>query len=97
MDSVSVLTQDAYDPMTFDAVLVREDTVVCLHPHLDSVDEEEIALEGEDARVVPLSNVIHVDGDPEMMVPGEKIDEDFFGGAEYGFIDFEQFPEARAE
>ncbi|MFT4921708.1 MAG: hypothetical protein ACI8XM_000913, partial [Haloarculaceae archaeon] len=37
MDPVSVLTQDAYDPMTFDAVLVREETVVCLHPHLDSV------------------------------------------------------------
>jgi len=96
MDSVSVLTQDAYDPMTFDAVLVREETVVCLHPHLESVDEEEVALERNDARVVPLANVIHVDGDPETMVPGEKISEDFFGGAEYGFVDFEQFPEARA-
>jgi len=97
MDSVSVLTQDAYDPMTFDAVLVREETVVCLHPHLESVDEEDVALERNDARVVPLANVIHVDGDPGMMVPGEAISEDFFGGAEYGFVDFEQFPEARAD
>jgi hypothetical protein len=97
MDAVSVLTQDAYDPMTFDAVLVREETVVCLQPHLDSVDEDEIALEGDDARIVPLGNVIHVDGDPEMMVPGEAITEDFFGGAEYGFIDFERFPDARAD
>jgi hypothetical protein len=97
MDSVSVLTQDAYDPMTFDAVLVREDTVVCLHPHLDSVDDEETALEGTDVRVVPLENVIHVDGNPGMMVSGDAISEDFFGGAEYGFLDLEQFPEARAE
>jgi hypothetical protein len=97
MDSVSVLTQDAYDPMTFDAVLVREETVVCLHPHLESEDEEEIALEPDAARVVPLDNVIHLDGDPEMMAPGEAIAEDFFGGAEYAFIDFDQFPGARAE
>ena len=86
--TASVLTQDAYDPTTFAAVLVREDTVVCVDPDGD----EDIA---GDVRIVPIGNVIHVDADHDRMVPGDRVADDFYGGCEYAFIDFETFPAAR--
>jgi len=87
--TASVLTQDAYDPVTFAAVLVREDTVVCI----DAEDDEELA---GDVRIVPIENVIHVDADHDEMVPGESVADSFYGGCEYAFLDFERFPAARA-
>jgi len=86
----SVLTQDAYDPVTFAAVLVRADTVVCI----DAEDDEELA---GDVRVVPVDNVIHVDADHDEMVPGEAVADSFYGGCEYAFLDFAEFPEAQAD
>lgn len=89
--TVSVLTQDAYDPTTFEAVLVREETVVCIGPH----DEDEDAPAG-DVRIVPTGNVIHVDGSHEEMVPGSAVADEFYGGCEYAFVDFESYPAAEA-
>jgi hypothetical protein len=88
-----VLTQNMYDPVAFEAVLVREDTVVCMHPDVDPDDEE---TPGPDSvRVVPLEHVIHVDADPDLMVPDSEIADSFYGGCEYGFLDLDAFPEAR--
>jgi hypothetical protein len=89
--ATSVLTQDAYDPVTFAAVLVRSDTVVCIDPEGDDPDP------AGDVRVVPIENVIHVDGDHDEMVPGARVSRDFYGGCEYAFIDFDRFPAARAD
>lgn len=88
---VSVLTQDAYDPTTFEAALVREESVVCIGPR----DEDDEAPTG-DVRVVPIGNVVHVDGDHGEMVPGSDVADEFYGGCEYAFVDFEDYPEAEA-
>jgi hypothetical protein len=88
--TASVLTQDAYDPVTFAAVLVREDTVVCI----DADDEGELT---GNVRVVPIGNVIHVDAEHGEMVPGDQIADSFYGGCQYAFLDFEAFPAARAD
>ena len=88
---VSVLTQNAYDPTTYEAVLVRSETVVCLAPR----DDDEDAPAG-DVRVVPIESLIHVDADHADAVPGSAVDDDFYGGCEYAFVDFETFPEAEA-
>jgi hypothetical protein len=88
--AVSVLTQDAYDPTTFEAVLVREETVVCLDPE----DADDDAPSGN-VRIVPIDNVIHVDANHEEMVAGDEVAEGFYGGCEYAFLDFEAYPKAR--
>ncbi len=88
---VSVLTQDAYDPTTYEAVLVREETVVCLGPREDDEDAP-----AGDVRVVPVENLIHLDADHDAAVPGSAVDDDFYGGCEYAFLDFERYPEAEA-
>jgi hypothetical protein len=89
--SVSVLTRDAYDPTTYEAVLVRPETVVCRDPRDDGEDAP-----AGDVRVVPVENLIHVDADHGDAVPGAAVDDDFYGGCEYAFLDFETYPEAEA-
>lgn len=76
----TVYTVDEYDPLEFDAVLVREDTVVCL----DGT---------ETVRVVPLDKVNHVDADPETMLVERELPDTFYGGGEFGFVDIEEYPE----
>ncbi|WP_137286242.1 hypothetical protein [Halorussus salinisoli] len=76
----TVFTVDEYDALEFDAVLVRERSVVCL----DGT---------ETARVVPLDKVNHVDADPETMLVERELPESFYGGGEYGFVDLDEYPE----
>ncbi|WP_276302239.1 hypothetical protein [Halorussus lipolyticus] len=76
----TVFTVDEYDALEFDAVLFRERTVVCL----DGTEE---------ARVVPLAKVNHVDADPELMLVENEIPDTFYGGCEYGFVRVEEYPE----
>lgn len=76
---LTVYAVGEYEPLEFDAVLVQERTIVCLRG-------------GEQASVFPLDKVNHVDADPDLMLAGAEIPDSFFGGAEYGFVDVEQFP-----
>lgn len=76
----TVFAVDEYDALEFDAVLVRENAVVCL----DGTDE---------LRVIPMQKVNHVDADPETMLVEREIPDTFYGGGEYGFVDVEQYPE----
>ena len=76
----TVYTVDEYEPQAYDAVLVQEETVVCLRA--------DPAL----ASVVPLDKVNRVDGDPDQVLTGPEIPESFFGGARYGFVDVGAFP-----
>ncbi|WP_135825084.1 hypothetical protein [Halorussus ruber] len=76
----TVFTVDEYDALEFDAVLFRERTVVCL----DGTEE---------ARVVPLQKVNHVDADPELMLVENEIPDTFYGGGDYGFVRVEEYPE----
>lgn len=78
----TVFTVDEYDPLEFDAVLVRENAVVCL----DGT---------ETIRVVPLAKVNHVDADPDSMLVEREIPDTFYGGGEYGFVNVEEYPELR--
>ena len=75
-----VFTVDEYDALEFDAVLVRERTVICL----DGTEE---------ARVVPLDKVNHVDADPESMLVERELPDTFYGGGEYGFVNLDEYPE----
>jgi hypothetical protein len=75
-----VFTVDEYDALEFDAVLVRERAVVCL----DCTEE---------ARVVPLDKVNHVDADPETMLVERELPDTFYGGGEYGFVNLDEYPE----
>jgi len=79
-DSPTVYAVDEYDPLAFDAVLVRERTVVCL-------DGEETA------RVVPLDKVNHVEADPDAMLVERELPDTFYGGGEYGFVDLDEYPQ----
>jgi hypothetical protein len=74
---IRVLSAEEYQAQEYDAVLVRDDVVVCLRPDEDL------------CRVVPLERVHHVDGDPDQFV--ENVPEDFHGGGEFGFVDAETF------
>ncbi|WP_128478871.1 hypothetical protein [Halorussus pelagicus] len=76
----TVFTVDEYDALEFDAVLVRERTVVCLDGD-------------ETARVVPLGKLNHVDADPETMLVERELPESFYGGGQYGFVRVEEYPE----
>lgn len=76
----TVFAVDEYDALEFDAVLVRENAVVCL----DGTDE---------LRVIPMQKVNHVDADPETMLVEREIPDTFYGGGEYGFVDVDQYPE----
>jgi hypothetical protein len=76
----TVFTVDEYDALEFDAVLVRERTIICL----DGTEE---------TRVVPLQKVNHIDADPEMMLVEREIPDTFYGGGEYGFVNVDEYPE----
>ncbi|USZ69937.1 hypothetical protein NGM10_16165 (plasmid) [Halorussus salilacus] len=78
----TVYTVDEYDPLEFDAVLVRENAVVCV----DGTDE---------VRMVPMDKVNHVDGDPDEMLIERELPDTFYGGGEYGFVNVEEYPELR--
>ncbi|WP_132058711.1 hypothetical protein [Halorussus amylolyticus] len=76
----TVFAVDEYDALEFDAVLVRENAVVCL----DGTDE---------LRVIPMEKVNHIDADPDSMLVEREIPETFYGGGEYGFVDIDEYPE----
>lgn len=76
----TVYAVDEYDPLEFDAVLVREDAVVCL----DGTDS---------VRVVPMEKVNHVEADPDSMLVERELPETFYGGGEYGFVDLGEYPD----
>jgi hypothetical protein len=79
----TVFAVDEYESQEFDAVLVQENAVVCLNadpPHV---------------RIIPMDKVNHVDADPELLLGEAEIPESFYGGAEYGFADPEEFDELR--
>lgn len=79
-DRPTVYAVDEYDPLTFDAVLVRGQTVLCL----DGTDT---------ARVIPLDKVNHVEADPETMLVERELPDTFYGGGEYGFVDLDEYDE----
>lgn len=86
---ITVLSTDEYQAQEYDAVLLRERTVVC------------IALadgEGSDdrLRVIPLEKINHIDAAPETMLAGRDIPETFHGGGECGFVELEKFPDLQA-
>ncbi len=84
MGSITLFTTSEYEPQAFDAVLFRDTLVVCVR-----ADDELV-------RLVPLDKVNHVDGDAEDILVETEIPESFYGGAEYGFADIEQFPDLQA-
>ncbi len=80
--SVTVLATDEYEASTYDAALVREETVVCVTA-------------GETIRLVPLVNVVSVEGDPANHLHGPELPGWFYGGGEYGLVDLDAFPDLR--
>jgi hypothetical protein len=81
MPAVSVALEDEYEAHEFDAVLKREDVVVCV----TAADEE--------VSIVPLSKVSYIDGDGDAMLVDAELPDSFYGGGTIGFVDREQFPE----
>ena len=84
MGSITLFTTSEYEPQAFDAVLFRERLVVCVQADTETV------------RLVPLDKVNHVDGEADDVLVETEIPESFYGGAEYGFADLDQFPELEA-
>jgi len=81
MGAITLATTAEYEAREFDAVLVREPLVVCVR-----ADED-------DMRLVPMDKVNHVDGDADDLLVDTQIPESFYGGADYGFVDVDRFPE----
>jgi hypothetical protein len=81
MGSITLFTTSEYEPQAFDAVLFRDELVVCVQADSESV------------RLVPLDKINHVDGDAEDVLVETEIPESFYGGADYGFADVSQFPD----
>lgn len=81
MGDVTLFTTAEYEAQSFDAVLFRDELVVCVR-----VDEDLV-------RVVPLDKVNHVDADADLLLVDTEIPESFYGGADYGFVDTDQFPD----
>ena len=81
MGAITVFITAEYEAQQFDAVLVRENMVVCIQ-----ADDETV-------RLVPLDKVNHIDGDADALLTDTEIPESFYGGAASGFVDVEQFPE----
>jgi hypothetical protein len=80
MGSISLVTSTEYEPQAFDAVLVRDPVAVCIRSD-------------DDLRLVPLDKVNHVDADPALLLTGAEIPDSFYGGAPFGFVDREKFPD----
>lgn len=96
MRRVRLFTTTEYEGQTFDAVLVRERTAVCVRE-----DDEETAAHGDTdndtlVRIVPLDKVNRVDCDEDALLVDTEIPESFYGGGEYGFVDTAVFPEIEA-
>lgn len=91
--SIDVLADDQYSPQSYDAVLVKGRTVLCLRGADGDDGDDEEAPPRPLARVLPLEKLHHVDAPPELMVQGREVPESFHGGCEYGFVDTEQFPD----
>lgn len=83
MGKVTLLTTSEYEAQEFDAVLVREETVVCVRTDDDLV------------RLVPLDKVNCVDGDPDTLLVDTEIPESFYGGGRCGFVEVDRFPDLR--
>lgn len=81
--SVTVLATDEYEPTEYDAAMVREEVVVC-------VDADEGTV-----RLIPLANVVSVEGDADDHLQGTELPGWFHGGGTYGLVDLEQFPDLR--
>jgi len=81
MGSITLFTTSEYEAQEFDAILVRDKLVVCVQ----AADEM--------MRLVPIDKVNHIDGDAEQFLADTEIPESFYGGADRGFVDIEQFPE----
>lgn len=84
MGQITLFTTSEYEPQAFDAVLFRDNLVVCVR-----ADEGLV-------RLVPVDKVNHVDGTAESILVDAELPESFYGGAEYGFADTEQFPDLQA-
>lgn len=80
MGAITLFTTSEYEAQSFDAVLFRESIVVGVRADEDLV------------RLVPLDKVNHVDGHPDELYVDTEIPESFHGGADYGFVDADQFP-----
>ncbi|MGM0591434.1 MAG: hypothetical protein ACQETI_07365 [Halobacteriota archaeon] len=76
MASISVVTAESVE--TYDAVIVKNRTVVCLRSDTNL------------ARVLPLDEVESIDADADLVLT--DIPESFFGGAEFGFVEVDRFP-----
>lgn len=81
MGSITLFTTSEYEAQAFDAVLVRDQLVVCVQAETDEL------------RLVPLDKVNHIDGDAAKFLADTEIPDTFYGGADRGFVDTEQFPE----
>lgn len=81
MGAITLFTTAEYEAQEFDAVLLRDDIVVCVRANEANM------------RLVPMDKVNHIDGDADKLLTDTEIPESFYGGAECGFVDAEQFPE----
>lgn len=81
--TVSVLAVDEYEPTEYDAAVVRDGVLVCVATADDTV------------RLVPLENVVSVEGDAESLLTGAELPGWFYGGGTQGLADLEQFPDLR--
>jgi hypothetical protein len=90
--AISVLSTDEYKAQTYEAVLVRENTIVCVTNEVNPEDDDFPNHDGM-VRVIPLSNVNHVDADPDLLLSGTELPDWFYGGGNYGFVVVEEFPE----
>lgn len=81
MGAITLFTTAEYEPQEFDAVLVRNEIVVCVRADDDSM------------RLVPLDKVNRIDSNSEHLLVDTQIPESFYGGSDYGFVDIDQFPD----
>jgi hypothetical protein len=81
MGAITLFTTAEYEAQEFDAVLVRDNTVVCVQADDDTV------------RLVPMDKVNHIDGDGDLLLVDTEIPDSFYGGADRGFVDVDQFRE----
>ncbi len=82
--TVRVLAVDEYEPTEYDAALLRDDVVVCVDADAETV------------RLVPLANVVSVEGDADDHRTGAELPGWFHGGGDDGFVDLDEFPELAA-
>ncbi len=79
--SVTVLAVDEYEPTEYDAALLRDEVVVCVDADAGTV------------RLVPLANLVSVEGEADAHLSGAELPGWFHGGGHDGIVDVEQFPD----